>query len=240
MKTKKIIITLVIGILTCWPQKGTAIDYPYNDFTRDNILWPQYESNMRKIYNAQMAAQAAMLTENYYMEDTNSKIYNLQKDFNEYLSSFSNIITYAAEIYGLYLEIEDLGENITNVLKVVEENKQGLLAAAFNRNKTGIFTNVIVTTADLAMDIKRIIDKDVKMSEFKRHEICHNIRVKMRKVNRSLNKLTTAIRYSSFLELWHSITGHRDRYGIRSKREIARECIENWQTKVAGRFVFNI
>ena len=57
---------------------------------------------------------------------------DLQREFNNYLNSFRSIISYAAQIYGFYHEIDRLIDNMGGFTKQLEAHPSNVLAVALS------------------------------------------------------------------------------------------------------------
>ena len=128
---------------------------------------------------------------------------DLQKEFNKYLDDFHSIIAYAAQIYGFYHE----------------------MALSANRNK--IYREIIMGSVDIVNDIRQVCLANTKMTEKERLEIIFGIRPKLKLMNKKLQRLIKAVKYTSLADVWAEID-----YSARSeadKASITRQCMERWR-----------
>jgi hypothetical protein len=65
----------------------------------------QYSKQAKKALEAQNRAQALMTTGHLWMQTEIEATTNFQREFNEYLDKFHDILGFAAEIYGIYFFI---------------------------------------------------------------------------------------------------------------------------------------
>ena len=140
---------------------------------------------------------------------------DLQKEFNKYLDDFHSIIAYAAQIYGLSFS-HQLSAHPTNALAV---------ALSANRNK--IYREIIMGSVDIVNDIRQVCLANTKMTEKERLEIIFGIRPKLKLMNKKLQRLIKAVKYTSLADVWAEID-----YNARSeadKASITRQCMERWR-----------
>ena len=141
---------------------------------------------------------------------------DLQKEFNKYLDDFHSIIAYAAQIYGFGSFSHQLSAHPTNALAV---------ALSANRNK--IYREIIMGSVDIVNDIRQVCLANTKMTEKERLEIIFGIRPKLKLMNKKLQRLIKAVKYTSLADVWAEID-----YSARSeadKASITRQCMERWR-----------
>ncbi len=59
---------------------------------------------------------------------------NFQCQFNDYLNSFDDILTVAADIYGIYMEVDEAMKNVKVVKGIVVRQPANVLAVALSQS----------------------------------------------------------------------------------------------------------
>lgn len=152
---------------------------------------------------------------------------DLQKEFNDYLSSFRSVICYAAEIYGFYHEVTALCDNLGDFSRRLGEAPANALAVALSTRRNKIYREVILGGVEIVNDIRTACMGDSKMTEKERMETVFGIRPKLKQMNRQLQRLTKAVKYTTLGDIWAEIDeGSRP---MADKKEIARAAMQRWK-----------
>lgn len=152
---------------------------------------------------------------------------NLQKEFNNYISTFRGIVVYAAQIYGFYHEIDCLVKNMDSFTRQLDKNSSNALAVALSTKRNKIYRELIMGSVEIVNDIRLVCLSDNKMTEKERIEIVFNIRPKLKVMNKRLQRLTRAVKYTSMSDIWHEIDeGSREKA---DKKSIVKECMNRWK-----------
>ena len=152
---------------------------------------------------------------------------DLQKEFNDYLSSFRSVICYAAEIYGFYHEVTALCDNLGDFSRRLGEAPANALAVALSTRRNKIYREVILGGVEIVNDIRTACMGDSKMTEKERMETVFGIRPKLKLMNRKLQRLTKAVKYTTLGDIWAEIDeGSRP---MADKKEIARAAMQRWK-----------
>lgn len=152
---------------------------------------------------------------------------DLQREFNKYLDDFHGIITYAAQIYGFYHEIDRIIDNLGSFSHQLSEHPTNALAVALSSNRNKIYREIIMGSVDIVNDIRQVCLSDTKMTEKERMEVVFGIRPKLKLMNGKLRHLIKAVKYTSLADVWAEID-----YNARSeadKASITRQCMERWK-----------
>jgi hypothetical protein len=128
-----------------------------------------------------------------------------QRLYNEYLDTFRDIICYAAQIYGFYYEIGKLTDNMGSLTKQLKANPGGAVAVALLPNRSAIYREILIGSLDIVNDIRQVCLSNIKMTEKQRAEIVFAIRPKLKTINKKLQHLTLAVKYSSMSDVWNEI-----------------------------------
>ena len=174
--------------------------------------------------------EAMMLLEStghiWITEEVNATT-DLQKQFNKYLDSFHGIIMYAAQIYGFYHEIDHLVTNLGAFNDQLSAHPSNALAVALSSNRNKIYREIIMNSVDIVNDVRQVCLSDTKMTEKERMEIIFGIRPKLKLMNKKLQRLTKAVKYTSLGDVWAEID-YNAREGA-DKASITQQCMERWK-----------
>lgn len=152
---------------------------------------------------------------------------DLQKEFNNYLDKFHSIITYAAQIYGFYHEIDHLIEQLGTYSNQLGTQTTNALAVALSSNRNKLYRELIMNSVDIVNDVRQVCLSDTKMTEKERLEVLFGIRPKLKIMNRKLKRLIRAVKYTSLADVWAEID-----YNARSEADkptIVQQCKERWK-----------
>ena len=152
---------------------------------------------------------------------------DLQREFNNYLNSFRSIVCYAAQIYGFYHEISQLTDNMGDFTKQLSRHSTGALAVALSTRRNQIYREMILNSVEIVNDIRTACLSDNKMTERERMEIVFGIRPKLRSMNRTLQRLTKAVKYTTMGDIWREIDeGARP---VADKYDIVKAAQRRWR-----------
>ena len=151
-----------------------------------------------------------------------------QRQFNDYLDSFHNILTIAAEIYGVYYEVTKTSKHVKNLAEVVSSRPSSVLAVAFSTRRNVVYRNLIMNSLDIFMDIRKVCFENSKMTEQEKNKVISGIRPKLRKINKQLAQLTLVLHYTSFLDVWNEITERAYMINPYTKHDIITRCRREW------------
>ena len=145
---------------------------------------------------------------------------DLQKEFNKYLDDFHSIIAYAAQIYGFYHEIDRMVDNLESFSHQLSAHPTNALAVALSANRNKIYREIIMGSVDIVNDIRQVCLANTKMTEKERLEIIFGIRPKLKLMNKKLQRLIKAVKYTSLADVWAEIDYNAS---------ITRQCMERWR-----------
>lgn len=152
---------------------------------------------------------------------------DLQREFNNYLNSFRSIVCYAAQIYGFYHEISQLTDNMGDFTKQLGRHSTNALAVALSTRRNQIYREMILNSVEIVNDIRTACLSDNKMTEKERMEIVFGIRPKLRSMNRTLQRLTKAVKYTTMGDIWREIDeGARP---VADKYDIVKAAQRRWR-----------
>ncbi|MBC5614594.1 hypothetical protein [Bacteroides hominis] len=152
---------------------------------------------------------------------------DLQREFNNYLNSFRSIVCYAAQIYGFYYEISRLTDNMGDFTKQLSHNPSNAVAVALSTQRNRIYRELIMNSVEIVNDIRAACLSENKMTEKERMEIVFGIRPKLKMMNKKLQRLTKAVKYTTMGDIWHEIDeGARP---ATDKRNIVEAAKRRWR-----------
>ena len=153
---------------------------------------------------------------------------DIQKEFNDYLDTFHGIIVYAAQIYGCYHETEKMINNLSNLADQIAKSPANAVAVALSANRNKVYRQVILQSVEIVNDIRMVCLSDVKMTEKERTEVFFGVRPKLKEMNKTLQRLVRAVKYTSLTDVWNEISGNQpDKADI---EDISKESFQRWRT----------
>lgn len=158
---------------------------------------------------------------------------NYQEQFDRYISTFRGIISYAAQVYGFYYEINHLTENMGRLSHQIGDTPVNAIAVALHNHRNDIYVDIINQSIGIVNTIRQVCI-DTKMTEKQRIELVFSIRPQLQQMNRKLAMLTKLVRCTTMAQVWYGIEQrslpHRE-----GKAGIVEECLGMW--RVNGRSV---
>jgi hypothetical protein len=186
-----------------------------------------YTQKAESELKSQERAMLLQTTGHIWLKEEVEGTTNLQKEFNNYLTSFRGIVVYAAQIYGFYHEINGLIKNMDDFTKQLGNNPGNAVAVALSTKRNKIYRELIMNSVEIVNDIRIVCMGDNKMTEKERVEIVFNIRPKLKLMNKKLQRLTLAVKYTSFGDVWLDIDeGSHKKV---NKQTIVKDCLTRWK-----------
>lgn len=185
-------------------------------------------SKAKKTLEAQMKMQGLETAGHIWTKEEIQATTEFQREFNDYLDSFHNILQIAAEIYGVYYEVTKTSKHVKNLAEVVSSSPSNVLAVAFSTRRNVVYRNLIKSSLDIFMDIRKVCFEKSKMTEQERDKVISGIRPKLRKINHQLAQLTLALRYTSLLDVWNELTERAYMINPATKHDIITRCRREW------------
>lgn len=199
------------------------------------LMFKNYANSAYKALKAQDNILGVALGQHIMTKEEVDKTTNLQKEFNEYLSNFDDILTIAAEIYAIYYEVDQAVKNLKELKSVTVSCPANTLAVALSRSKSHIYNDVIENGIQIANDVAKLLpiskdkDKNTKMTELERIQCISDIRISLRNMNFRMRKMNRLIRYTTLMDSWYELKGtyHKPK----SMLEICTNSRKRWQEK---------
>lgn len=223
---QRVLLSLLFILSLCHAQKVKAQVDP----TLAGMI-VVYTDKAEKELKSQEKAMLLESTGHIWIKEEMKETYNIQKKFNDYLDSFRDVVCFAAQIYGFYHEIDYLVNNMGKLSEQLEKHPSNSLAVALTTRQNQIYRDILLMSLDICNDIRQVCLSDVKMTEKQRIEIIFGIRPKLKKMNKSISRLTRAVKYTSLLDVWDEIAENAK--SPADKGSIAKQAMRRW--KRAGR-----
>ena len=186
-----------------------------------------YTDKAEKELKNQEKVMLMQTTGHIWLKEEVEGITYLQREFNNYLDSFRSIVVYAAQVYGFYHEIDRLVDNLGSFTKQLDKHPSNALAVALSAKRNKIYREVIMGSVEIVNDIRLVCLSGNKMTEKERVEIVFGIRPKLKVMNKKLQRLTKAVKYTSMSDIWAEIEeGSHDKA---DKKAIVKDCINRWK-----------
>lgn len=244
MKSNRIVASVFLLLFTCYGK--VAAQEVFHDGTLLASIGAQTLLE-KKSLDAAYAALAALGTAHYFTQQEMEAVYKLNKEFNDYLDSFHEVVAYAAQSYGIYNEMRELIDNISSFIEVVSDGgADGYVAVAISPRRNDIYQDIILETGEILEDIRKVVlgkpesdeekesasydeeKKTFKLTEKQRIDILFNIRPKLQILNKKLTRLELLAKYTSLIDVWREIADLS--YEVNDKKSIAESCFNKWSS----------
>lgn len=186
-----------------------------------------YTEKAKKTLKNQEKVMLLQTTGHIWTKEEVEAVTDLQREFNDYLDSFRSVVSYAAQIYGFYHEITHLTENMGEFTGQLKNSPTNALAVALSTNRNKIYRELTYNSIEIINDIRTVCLSDNKMTEKERMEIVFGIRPKLQLMNKKLQRLSIAVKYTSMGDIWAEIS--EEARPKANKVEIARSAIRRWK-----------
>lgn len=186
-----------------------------------------YTEKTKKTLKNQEKVMLLQTTGHIWTKEEVEAVTDLQREFNDYLDSFRSVVSYAAQIYGFYHEIMHLTENMGEFTGQLKNSPTNALAVALSTNRNKIYRELTYNSIEIINDIRTVCLSDNKMTEKERMEIVFGIRPKLQLMNKKLQRLSIAVKYTSMGDIWAEIS--EEARPKANKVEIARSAIRRWK-----------
>ena len=217
IRTILIILAFILGIC-----KGHA----QTDPTLAGMI-VLYTDKAEKQLKSQEKVMLLQTTGHIWTKEEVEATTDFQRQFNDYLDSFRSVISYAAQIYGFYHEIGKLTENMGSLSRQLEKSPENALAVALTPRRSSIYRELILGSVEIVNDIRTACLSDNKMTEKERMEVVFGIRPKLKLMNKKLQRLTIAVKYTTMGDIWIEIDGGS--LPVADKRDIVEAARRRWK-----------
>mgnify|MGYP006874329251 CR=1 FL=1 len=160
---------------------------------------------------------------------------NFREEYDNYLSNIQKLLAYAAEIYGLYYEVTNIGKNITELKSVINHVDPGNYIATYYSSRGGRLWNSIVNDGVLfATDVVTLFplnkdkSKNPRLTEEERYECIRRIRLRLHKMNMEVGSLLRTIKYTTLMDTWYEVTRTSPPVKTRPLKAILADAQKGW------------
>lgn len=186
-----------------------------------------YTEKAKKQLKSQERAMMLETTGHIWLSTEVENTTEVQKVYNDYLDSFRDIVCYAAQIYGFYVEVDRLLDNMGEMNRILQKHPEGAFAVALSTRRNTIYRELLLNSVDIVNDIRQVCLNQVKMTEKQRIDIVFHIRPKLVRMNRQLKRLSKVVKYTSFGDVWAEVELLQKKKP--DKLEITRSCMQRWK-----------
>ena len=177
-------------------------------------------------YQSQIETMGLETAGHIWLKEEVEATTNYQRQFDEYLNSFRDIIAYAAQAYGFYHEIDHLCDNMGRLTRQIGDAPANAIAVALHDKRNDIYVSIINKSVGVVNSIRQVC-LDKKMTEKERIELVFSIRPQLKQMNRDLAMLTKLVKSTNMAQIWFEIS--RDKYHKQSKADLAEEALGLWK-----------
>ena len=188
-----------------------------------------YTDKAEKQLKSQEKAMMLQTTGHIWTKEEVDATVNFQQQFNDYLDSFRSVIAYAAQIYGFYYEVGKISENMGSLTKQIKKSPSNAVAVALTPKRNTIYRELIMSSVDIVNDIRQVCLSTNKMTEKERVEMVFGIRPKLKAINKLLQRLTLAVKYTSLSDVWREIDCRAMSYDV-DKNKISSAAFKRWRS----------
>jgi len=182
-----------------------------------------------KELKSQEAAMTLQTAGHLWTAEEWEKTTDIQKQYNDYLESFRDVVAYSAQIYGFYQEVDRMAGHIKSLNSVIKAHPAGVFAGALSVKRNQVYREIIYSSLDIVNDLRMVCFSDIKMTETERAEIIFGIRPKLRKMNAQLTRLIRVVKYSSFTDIMIDIELLERKKT--DKKAITKACLAKWKRR---------
>ena len=156
----------------------------------------------------------------------------LQREYNDYLDTFHDAVSTAAELYGTFLEIKRTVKLSKQVTSIISDAPSNAIAVLLRPNSSGLYGSVIQTSLGAAQDIYNACISKKKLTAQDRNKMLTDARTKIKKVNSDLTKLVVVLRYTTFEDIWYSVRTRAKYMDRERKHAVIERCYDNWKHNI--------
>ena len=222
---KKIIAILSFLLMTAMPSVAQIDGYRA-------VLFGKFGSYTSSTLAAQDALLMLCYTEHHSIKQDSKKIANFQRKFNKYLDDLGDVLTFCANMYGIYYQTDQLTHNVIYLKNLTSHCPDNVAAVALSEKKQGLYKEVFDQGLSLVNDLYEILpvkkSKNTKSTEYQKLKTEARIQRKLYDLNVKIVRLSRHIKYTTLLDTWFEYGGRRKRYRTRSIKEVVRDCQRRW------------
>ena len=108
----------------------------------------EYTQKAKSQYNTQLETMAVETEGHVWLKQEVEATKNYQQQFDRYISTFRGILSYAAQVYGFYYEVNHLTENMGRLSRQIGDTPVNAVAVALHHNRNDIYVDIINRSID--------------------------------------------------------------------------------------------
>ena len=135
---KNTVYTVLLTLLVCMPTVSRAQVDPV---LAGMIV--EFTQKAKSQYDSQLKTMAIETEGHVWLKQEVESTKNYQKQFDDYLNSFRNVISYAAQTYGFYCEVSHLCENMGKLSSQIGDTPVNAIAVALHNKRNDIYVSII-------------------------------------------------------------------------------------------------
>jgi hypothetical protein len=155
-----------------------------------------------------------------------------QREFNNYLDTFHDAVSMAAELYGIYYEIKRTSKLVSQVSSAMSSAPANAIAVLLKPNTSGLYGTILQTTLGAGQDIYNACISKKKLTAQDRNKMLTSARQKIKAVNKDLAKLVIVLRYTTLEDIWYSIRTRAKYMDPERKHTVIERCYDNWKHNI--------
>lgn len=165
---------------------------------------------------------------------------NFREQYDDYLSTLRNLLSYSAELYGIYHEVTGVATNISRLQSTMRSaSPTNFVAAYYSSGGERVINNIINDGIKFATDVSTLfpIKNKVRLTEKERFDCIRRLRLRLSKMNQEVYYALKLIKYTTLMDTWYEVTHQHPTYKTRSLSTILKEAQEGWSVRAvsAGR-----
>lgn len=181
------------------------------------------------VVKGQISGQMLTATQHIWLRDGVQTTAEYIEQYNAYLDSLHSILCTAAQLYGLYLDVNRTIIWVGDLNDAMESAPLNILAVAMHSRRNRIYERLYLDGVAVITDIKKaLFEKKSKMTEYERLKTFLNVKERLRTLNGTLSKATLYLRHTTMADVYRQSVKDRYKYK-RTRAEIAAECVHDWQ-----------
>lgn len=213
------------------------------------LLFGIVAKTQSKALIAQNAVLATTLGGYKMNGDVIRKTNSFIKEYNDWLDSFGDVLTIAANLYGIYYNVDRIIKDISEFQKVTKVNPKNLVAVSLSPSKNKVYASILndglnivsdlemmITGSKTVRDSKTKVKMKTKMSLMERTMTIINVRKRLQAIDRKMRTLNRFILYTSLYDTYYEVTGDVPYKGHHTRQlsEILADCKSRWQNSLGS------
>lgn len=154
---------------------------------------------------------------------------SFQREFNEYLSNFHDLVSTLAEFYGVYYELNLTSKHISEFARLTADTPTNTLAVGLSSNRNKVYRQLFFIMGGIGTDVAKLWSNKYKMTEQEVSQMITEIRKKLRTFNQLMNRLNLSIQYTSMTDVWNEIFLRVEHHDKTKRNVILDNCMNTWK-----------